>query len=79
MTSEASTSTTNLEGGGTSADSKLNQNLDDVQEFARVGRTGRRNAVPDVNMDPNLHLSPNVLNDMMRNIDCGSGNDFNKN
>lgn len=43
---------------------------DDIEEFARIGRTGRRNAIADVNNDPNLHTSPNILADMMRNVNC---------
>ena len=53
------------------------QTTDDIDEFARIGRTGRRNAIADVNTDPNLHISPSILTDMMRNVNCD--NQDNKN
>lgn len=45
---------------------------EDITEFVRIGRTGRRNAVADVNMDPNITVSPNSLTELMRNVNCGN-------
>ena len=51
---------------GSGGDSK-----EEIREFVRVGRTGRRNAVADVNFDPNLHVSMASLSELMCKFDCG--------
>ena len=48
-------------------------NLEEIREFVRIGRTGRRNAMPDV-LDPNINVSTSSLSDLMCKIDCGSKN-----
>ena len=41
-------------------------NEDDINDFVRKGRTGRRNAVADFNLDPNLNtMSTTMLADLM--------------
>ena len=57
-----------------SPNSNLNDtdnNLEEIREFVRIGRTGRRNAMPDV-LDPNINVSTSSLSDLMCKIDCGS-------
>ena len=57
-----------------SPNSNLNDtdnNLEEIREFVRIGRTGRRNAMPDV-LDPNINVSASSLSDLMCKIDCGS-------
>jgi hypothetical protein len=59
-----------------SPNSNLNDtdnNLEEIREFVRIGRTGRRNAMPDV-LDPNINVSTSSLSDLMCKIDCGSKN-----
>ena len=46
--------------------------LDEIREFVRIGRTGRRNAIADVMLDPNANvMSANSLSELMCKIDCG--------
>jgi hypothetical protein len=41
-------------------------NGDDIKEFVNKGRTGRRNAVADFNLDPNINtMSTSKLADLM--------------
>lgn len=45
--------------------------IDEIKEFVRVGRTGRRNAIADVSLDPNASaMSANSLAELMCKIDC---------
>jgi hypothetical protein len=45
---------------------------EDITEFVRIGRTGRRNAIADVNIDSNINVLPNMnsLTELMRNVNC---------
>lgn len=63
------TATTNY---STNFSANESEKTDDISEFVRMGRTGRRNAIADVNTDPNINLSPNSLTDLMRNVNCGN-------
>lgn len=42
---------------------------DNINDFIRTGRTGRRNAVPDLLIDPNLNLTTSKLTELMYKID----------
>ena len=50
------------------------ENSDEINEFVRIGRTGRRNAVADVILDPNMHISTSSLAGLIKKIDFGSNN-----
>ena len=49
--------------------------LKDLDQFVRLGRSGRRNAIADVNLDPNINVSTTSLSELMCKIDCGSKED----
>jgi hypothetical protein len=51
---------------------------EDVREFVKVGRTGRRNAVADVISDPNLNISTVNITELMMKINCGGDEDKSK-
>ena len=73
----SSTSSSSSSSQNNSPNSNLNDtdnnNLEEIREFVRIGRTGRRNAMPDV-LDPNINVSTSSLSDLMCKIDCGSKN-----
>ncbi len=63
--------------GSTLTEEKM-MSLDEVKDFVNKGRTGRRNAVADFNLDPNLNtISASMLADMMckSGLDCHSNPD----
>ena len=50
--------------------------IDEIREFVRIGRTGRRNAIADVSIDPNANaMSANSLAELMCKIECGDDGD----
>jgi len=77
-TNVATSKNTNQEEANVSGKSKNSieeipsNNMDEIKEFVRLGRTGRRNAIADVNLDPNMSVSTNTLSELMCKIDCGS-------
>lgn len=58
---------------------KMNKNEkkdDNLAEFVRYGRSGRRNAIADVELDPNANLSTKTITELLKKIDCKNGNQF---
>ena len=53
----------------TSALGAVSNGIEEIKEFVRVGRTGRRNAIADVNLDPSMCLTPASLSELMKKID----------
>lgn len=53
----------------TSAMGSVSNGIEEIKEFVRVGRTGRRNAIADVNLDPSMCISPASLSELMKKID----------
>ena len=47
---------------------------DCLSDFIRTGRTGRRNAVPDVCIDPNISVTTSSITDLMLKFDCNDKN-----
>lgn len=47
-------------------------NKDEINEFVRLGRTGRRNAIADFQLDPNINLSTLNITELMLKVDCKS-------
>ena len=45
-----------------------------LTEFIRTGRTGRRNAVPDVYIDPNISVTTSSITELMFKFDCKDKN-----
>jgi hypothetical protein len=41
-----------------------------LTEFIRTGRTGRRNAVSDVLIDPNISVTTSSITELMFKFDC---------
>ena len=52
--------------------SNSSTNMEDIKEFVKIGRTGRRNAVADVIADPNLNISTVNITELMLKISCNS-------
>lgn len=44
----------------------------ETDQFVATGRTGRRNAVPDINEDKNASTSTSDLPEAMEKLTCGS-------
>jgi hypothetical protein len=56
--------------------SEVPESADEISEFVRIGRTGRRNAIADVSASTNsAEVSANSLTEMMRNVNCGTSGD----
>ena len=53
----------------TSALGAVSNGIEEIKEFVRVGRTGRRNAIADMNLDPSICMSPASLSELMKKID----------
>ncbi len=52
------------------------ESSEDISEFVKIGRTGRRNAIADVNASTSsADVSANSLTEMMQNISCGNNSD----
>lgn len=49
-------------------------NEDEIKEFVKMGRTGRRNAVADFKLDQNLTLSTVSITNLILTIDCNDDN-----
>lgn len=47
---------------------------ENLTEFVRFGRTGRRNAIADVEIDPNANLSTKNITELLKKIDCKNSN-----
>ncbi len=69
----ADESKSTAESSGSSASTK--DIADDVKDFVKIGRTGRRNAVADVIADPNLNISTVNLTELMMKMNCAVGED----
>jgi hypothetical protein len=48
-----------------------------LTDFVRTGRTGRRNAVPDVFIDPNISVTTASITDLMFKFDCNDSKNGN--
>ena len=53
--------------------------MDEIKEFVKIGRTGRRNAVADVITDSNLNISTLDITELMQKINCNTSNDNSNN
>lgn len=58
----------NKNGGGEGSDDEVIS--DELDKFVRAGRTGRRNAIPNVTLDPNLTISASSISELMIKITC---------
>ena len=52
---------------------------EEIEEFSRTGRTGRRNAVSHLPTDPNITLSTVEITDLMCKIECKDTKKLSKN
>lgn len=52
---------------------------ENLSEFVRYGRTGRRNAIADVEIDANVNVSTQNITELLKKIDCKNSNQINEN
>lgn len=63
----------------TNTDEAIKTNAHSLDEFVRIGRTGRRNAVADVNLDPNNCVSASNLSDLLQKLNANPDEDNSQN
>jgi hypothetical protein len=60
-------------------DQQRDENGDEIKDFVKVGRTGRRNAISNIASDPNLNLTTVNITELMMKINCNNNNKNDKN